>query len=102
MDAKEKLYHAFVSALNTFDRAAAVKLVIDALEHSEIDLVTLYENVLAPSLNTLASNEIEQSVPIWQEHVTSGIVRTALEASYPYVSIERISKYPNKIGRAHV
>ncbi len=95
MNSKAKLYQAFVSALNSFDRASAVKLVIDALENSEIDLVSLYEEVLAPSLNTIASNDIDQTVPIWQEHVNSGIVRTALEASFPFVSRERIAKFPS-------
>lgn len=95
MDSNEKLYHAFVSHLNNFDRASAVELVLDVLEKSQIDLVTLYEDILAPSLNTIASNEVEQNLAIWKEHVTSGIVRTVLEASYPFVTKERRLRYQN-------
>lgn len=95
MDARAILYQSFITALSQYDRTTAVELVIAALEKAQIDLVTLYEELLAPSLNSLASNDIEQTVPIWQEHVISGIVRTVLESSYPYVSKERNIKYPN-------
>lgn len=81
----EALKDQFTSALKHHNREAAIKLVHDALENQTINIPNLYEYILAPSLNEISSNAFEQEVPIWEEHISSNIVRTALEVAFPYV-----------------
>ena len=81
----EALKDQFTSALKHHDREAAITLVHDALEKQTINIPNLYELILAPSLNEISSNAFEQEVPIWEEHISSNIVRTALEVAFPYV-----------------
>lgn len=85
----EKLKREFQDALMRHDRALASKLVTEALSDGTVDIPTLYEGILAPSLNHIASNTHPQEVPIWEEHVQSNIVRTVLELSFPFVLKER-------------
>lgn len=63
------------------------------LESGQVTIVDLYENYLAKGLSEIASNNKSQSIPIWQEHVMSNIVRSVIEISYPYVQKEK-----NNIG----
>ena len=90
----ETIYQNFKTALMQHDRGLAVQIAIEALDSGALDIRSLYEDVLAPSLNQIASNSHEQEVPIWEEHVQSNIVRTVLENAFPYVIKERNqSKY---------
>lgn len=79
------LLMAFREALDRFDRQAALEVALKALENGDLDIPALYEQVIAPSLNRIASNAVDQSIPIWQEHIQSNIVRTVVENLYPYV-----------------
>lgn len=79
------LLTAFKEALDRFDRQAALAVALKALEDGDLDIPSLYEQVIAPSLNRIASNAEVQKIPIWQEHLQSNIVRTVVENLYPYV-----------------
>lgn len=75
----------FMSALSKMDKETCVELWLEILEGGEYEIPTLYETILVPSLNDIANHEHPQSVPVWEEHLQSGIVRTILELTYPYV-----------------
>ena len=83
------LLERFSQALINHDKELAIKHITEALEKRTIDVKTLYETILAPSLNLISSNQIEQEMPIWEEHLSSSIVRSVLELTYPFVLAER-------------
>lgn len=76
---------SFISALSSHDKIRCIQLVKDALDADSISIPELYENVLARSLYLIATNEKEQQVSIWEEHIQSGIVRSVVENTYPYI-----------------
>lgn len=82
----------FVEALEANDKGKAVMMCLEALEKKEITIPVLYEKVLAPALNRLEAPEEEIEDLIWREHAMSAIVRSIIEASYPYVLREREQK----------
>ena len=89
MEKDTELQPLFSQALISHDKEKAIKLITDALKNRTHDVKTLYETILAPSLNQISSNQIEQELPIWEEHLSSSIVRSALEITYPFVLAER-------------
>ena len=64
------------------------------LERKEIDIVSLYTEILGPALNSMEQEENDEAF-IWREHVRSSIIRTIIENCYPYVIFEREEKYNN-------
>lgn len=89
----QKKYSEFLNALHQFDKNAVVAQSMSLLESGQVTIVDLYKNYLAKGLSEIASNNKSQSIPIWQEHVMSNIVRSVIEISYPYVQKEK-----NNIG----
>ena len=81
----EILRDSFRDALAAMDKPSCVTLSLNALESGEADIVTIYEQVLAPTLNTMTDASVDQTLYIWQEHVRSSIVRSIIEACYPYL-----------------
>jgi methanogenic corrinoid protein MtbC1 len=79
------LYHDFYKALNNYDKENCVNLVLKVLTSEAVDIPTLYEQVLAVSINSIASNKEQQKIGIWEEHVQSSIIRTIMEICYPYI-----------------
>ncbi len=67
------------------NKAVCVRLVLDRLEKAELEIHTLYEQVLAPVLNSIAPSDQEQTSSIWQEHVRTGIIETIIACCYPYI-----------------
>jgi len=90
----EAVYNKFVSLLEKEDKEKAVNLILSLLEEEKIDIVTLYTEILAPSLNNMKCNGEEGGGCIWKEHVRSSIIRTIVECCYPYVIKEK-----NKINK---
>lgn len=84
-DYQQKLFQAFLVALNQSDKRTCVRLIQTALIDKKISIIDLYNNLLAPSLNNVANNEKTQEINIWEEHIRSGIVRTIIEMTYPFV-----------------
>lgn len=76
---------SFRDALIAMDKPRCVILALDALESGVLDLIALYEQIIAPALNTLSDQASDKSLSIWQEHVRSSIVRSIVEACYPYL-----------------
>ena len=80
----DSIYSEFLKALQNFDRGKAIGVAQAALQSNQLTIPELYEQVLAPSLNQVASNNREQEIPIWEEHLYSGIVRSVVESVYPF------------------
>ena len=85
----ENFLSDFVSVLKQNNKEQSVMLCLDALEKGKINIFELYLEILTPALNRLVFPEKEQDDMIWQEHIQSSIVRSIIEASYPYVLRER-------------
>jgi len=71
------------------DKESAVEYAINLLNEGKIDILTLYRDILSPSLNNMFCNVDEKEICVWREHVRSSIVRTIIECAYPYVIKER-------------
>jgi len=60
-------------------------MVRQALNSQTIPLQALYLEYFVPAMSGIASNEKEQTLSIWREHIQSSIVRTLLEMCYETV-----------------
>lgn len=83
--ALDQLKLDFMSALSKMDRPHCIRLWTDILATDTYNIPDLYEQILVPSLNDIATHEHCQTIPVWEEHLRSGIVKTALELTAPYV-----------------
>lgn len=83
------LKDTFSGYIQKEDREKCVRLVLAALEQKEVDIPTLYEDILRPALTEISADDKPQEIQIWREHVQTSIVRTILECCYPYVIKER-------------
>lgn len=86
---KDGLHERFIGYLENFDRENAIAFALSLLESGELSVSELYESVLAPALNRINVPRNQEQSLIWREHMMSSIVRTAMEAAYPYVLRER-------------
>ncbi len=77
MDLKKK----YLIALNALDRDAAISLVITALDHQEIDLMSVYDTIFSHALDDVDTLDHN----IWEEHIKTQIVRSTIECMTPYV-----------------
>ena len=79
----------FISYLDKFDREGTVAYALSLLKDGDINIPILYEQVLAPALNRIVIPRCDETCMIWKEHMMSHIVRTTMEAVYPYILQER-------------
>lgn len=86
-------YREFISYLDKKDREKCVNSVVLKLSNHEIDIITLYYEILSPALRERFCNNKKRAICVWEEHVRSSIVRTVIECCYPYVIKERNEKY---------
>lgn len=89
-------YDEFISYLEDENKEKAVEIILKKLESKEIQIVDLYNTVLAPALNNMECKLKDKRVCIWKEHVRSSIIRTIIECCYPYVIREKIKDENNK------
>lgn len=92
-------YQEFSRLLESEDKEKCLEFATTRLRNGDIGVVALYEEVLAPSLNSIECKPEDSDRCVWREHVKSGIVRTIIENCYPYVVRERDSKYGGRIGK---
>lgn len=97
----EELYNKVLRALQKEDKDLALNLCIDALSQGEVSIVQLYETILVPGLNSIIYEYKEDEELIWREHLRSGIIRTIIEAAYPYV-VKESKKVDTSKGRVIV
>ena len=86
-------YKEFLTYLDRQDKEHCVSFILDKLSNGEIDIVTLYEEILTPSLREQFCRESGTEICIWEEHVRTSIIRTVIECCYPFLIRERDRLY---------
>jgi methanogenic corrinoid protein MtbC1 len=84
MDYK-KTYEQFLSYLKKEDKKQSVLYALSLLDQEKISVEDLYEHLLAPSLVFFECDVNDEDICIWKEHTRTSIIRTIIEASYPYI-----------------
>ncbi len=86
-------FKEFTQYLYADDKESSVNFILKRLENKEIDIITLYSEILTPALNTMFTDEEQnQNNNIWKEHIRTSIVRTIIECAYPHIILERTEK----------
>ena len=86
------LYEEFLKLLDKEDKENCIDFILTRLEHGEIQVVELYNTILTPALREKYFQEENREIRIWEEHMSTSIVRTIVECCYPYVIKERKNK----------
>ncbi|MDD3112815.1 MAG: cobalamin B12-binding domain-containing protein [Candidatus Izemoplasmatales bacterium] len=89
------LYDRFLTLLEKEDKDQALTYVLDLLENKTISLTELYNDLLTPSLTNFSCQLEDKEICIWKEHARTSIIRTILEATYPYVIQKKSAKSDN-------
>jgi methanogenic corrinoid protein MtbC1 len=82
-------YDEFDRLLQSEKKNEAVNFALDLVSSGKTDVVTLYQDILTPTLNNMSCSLAEKQLCIWKEHVRTAIVRTIVECCYPYVIREK-------------
>ncbi len=77
-------YQMFLTLLENEDKDQAVLYILDLLDKHN-DIIDIYENYLIPALSNFSCLLKEEEICIWKEHTRTSIIRTILEATYPYL-----------------
>lgn len=77
------------------DRAGAVTEALQAVEAGEIDIPTLYREVLTQLMVEVGARWQRGESRVWEEHVASSTVRTIVEALYPTVQKAKADVAPS-------
>ena len=89
----DSFYGEFLSLLDEGNKERCVDLCLSKLSDKTLDVVTLYQDILAPALREKFCRSRDEEICIWQEHIRTSIVRTIIECCYPLVVQERDEKY---------
>jgi methanogenic corrinoid protein MtbC1 len=95
-------FETFDKLLREEKKAEVITFSLDLLSSGKIDPVTLYEEILTPSLNNMTCLLSEKHMCIWNEHVRTATVRTIVECCYPYILKELARRSPPPKGTAVV
>lgn len=97
----EELYQKFTDFMQLENKEMSVSLILTWLEKAESsdEIVKIYTNILARSLNEMGCSLKDKNICIWKEHIRSSIVRTILECAYPHI-IRIKNKENNSNGKA--
>lgn len=99
-DRCEALFDALSDRLAARDKPGAVSAAVAAVRGGGVSVDQLYRDVLAPLLVGVGARWQSGQVHVWEEHFTSGAVRTIIESLYGEVQQARLSWPPN--GRSVV
>jgi methanogenic corrinoid protein MtbC1 len=83
----EGLLASLKRCLAEHDRAALVREALGAVERGDIPIPTLYSAVFAPLLADVGERWHEGELRVWEEHLATAAVMTAIEALYPTVRV---------------
>lgn len=86
-------YEKFLELLSTEDKEGAIRYALDLLDSGEVDVTTLYESILTPSLKNMVCQINERQWCIWKEHMQTSIVRTVIECCHTHIMNERKKRY---------
>jgi methanogenic corrinoid protein MtbC1 len=98
----EQIYEQFYRYFNEENKEQAVTYIMERLQNGEIDVIRLYEQVLAQMLNHMKCELEDKRICIWKEHVKTAMVRTIVENCYPYVLRKRQELNPSSKGTVAV
>ncbi len=83
--ALEQQYEAFRALLDAEDKEACVLFALARLDAGDLDIVELYEDVLARAAREQQCTRRGRQLCIWEEHVRTSIIRTVVECCYPHL-----------------
>ncbi|MBN1855802.1 MAG: cobalamin B12-binding domain-containing protein [Dehalococcoidia bacterium] len=92
----EALYAQFRALLDAEDKEGCVTFVLSHLEAGKLDIVELYEELLARGAREHRRANCDDSICIWEEHVRTSIIRTVLECCFPSLMKERRKRHGDK------
>ncbi len=95
-------YETFLALLEEEKKEEALAFVMDLLKNKKMDVLDLYIDILAPSLNNMECNLADRNICIWKEHVRTGIIRTIVECCFPYVMEKKYELNHSNAGIAVV
>jgi len=92
MDERMVTFSQYFKAEN---KEMALAYCMELLQKEKVDIISLYEKILAPCLNNLECDSEDIRICIWKEHIKTAMIRTIVECSYPYVIRERNKRASN-------
>jgi methanogenic corrinoid protein MtbC1 len=81
---KEQNIKNFINNLDHENKDECVLEIMNLLENGAT-IKEIYENYLIPALAGYECNSEIEEICIWKEHTRTSIIRTILEATYPYL-----------------
>ena len=87
-----QIYGEFLEYLDNEDKENCINLITSKLDKKELDIPTLYKEILEPSLNAFYCDAEEEKMCIWKEHIRTSIIRTIIEICYLYILKEQKEK----------
>ena len=85
-------YDEFFEFLENEDKENCIEFIISKLDRKEIDILTLYSEIIDPSLTQFSCDVEDEKLCIWKEQIRTSIIRTVIELCYPYVVREKKEK----------
>jgi methanogenic corrinoid protein MtbC1 len=91
---KGEKYHDFIFKLDNEAKDECILFILDLLEKG-VSIKEVYEGYIIPALAEYECNSEIEEICIWKEHARTSIIRTILEATYPYL----IKQKKNRINK---
>jgi len=83
--------------LAAHDKPAAVAAALEAVASGDVDIPTLYEQVLGPIMVDTGTRWQQGTTRVWEEHLAANTVRTVVDALYP--EVQRLAGSCPRSGR---
>lgn len=93
----DKELKQFKEYLESFNKDKALEFSLGLLSEGKITISELYEEIIAPTLNSIVISREQEDSLIWKEHTMTNIARSVIECAYPFVLKERDKN--NKVGK---
>ncbi len=87
----QSAYARFRALIDTEDKDGCVTFALGELTSGRLDIVALYEQVLAPAARELLCTVRQRRLCVWEEHVRTSIIRTVIECCFPHLMQTRRS-----------
>lgn len=78
----------FIRMLESEDRVAALRFILDLLDKKKYGVQAVYEQLLTPALNAMTPSG-DENIDIWNEHVRTSMIKSIIENMMPFVMAER-------------
>lgn len=89
----------FSKYLRELDKEKSYEYDISLLTEEKVTVLELYEDIIAPVLNSIVVGRRDEDTVIWKEHTMTGIARTIVECAYPFVLRTSRQAFPDGNGR---